>query len=134
MRKFACVIFDTLTVCGIIPDALTYGSYTRALAATKYNNLNNLTNTLLFDQFLFLEEIGLIWFYQRSNVIEQAQSDFIIEKMNTHNNNINHSASKHNTNTMLASIFQRKKRIIVPVKIRKINCSGCSMDEMTGGD
>ena len=74
MRKVACVIFDTLTACGITPDALTYGSYTRALAATKYSNQSS-TNGQQIDQFLFLEEIGLAWFQQRSAVIEQAQSD-----------------------------------------------------------
>ena len=37
MRKSACVIFDSFRHhgAGITPDALTYGSYTRALSATR---------------------------------------------------------------------------------------------------
>ena len=121
MRKVACVIFDTLTACGITPDALTYGSYTRALAATKYSSQNS-TNGQQMDQFLFLEEIGLGWFQQRSAVIEQSQSDLLIPDTRG-------AAPKGG---MLSTMFNRKKRPSALITRRRVSYRSGSVCEMTG--
>ena len=121
MRKVACVIFDTLTACGITPDALTYGSYTRALAATKYSNQNS-TNGQQIDQFLFLEEIGLAWFQQRSAVIEQTQSDLLVPDTRG-------AAPKGG---MLSTMFTRKKRPSALMTRRRVSNRSGNVCEMTG--
>ena len=109
MRKVACVIFDSLTACGITPDALTYGSYTRALAATKYVHEIS-PHGQQIDQFLFLEEIGLAWFQKRSAVIEQVQADISIPEPKNH-------PSK--SSGMISSMFGRKKRTTVNLSRRR---------------
>lgn len=109
MRKVACVIFDSLTACGITPDALTYGSYTRALAATKYVHEIS-PHGQQIDQFLFLEEIGLAWFQKRSAVIEQVQADISIPEPRNH-------PSK--SSGMLSTMFSRKKRTTVNFSRRR---------------
>lgn len=126
VRRMACVIFDTLTVCGITPDALTFGSYTRALAATKCKYQIEASDHQM-DQFLFLEEIGLAWFQQRSAVIEQAQSEATVsEPRSGSTTGINSKKSHHYLSTM----FTRRKRAAVPVQSRAKTANGTI--EMTG--
>ena len=120
MRKVACVIFDTLTACGITPDALTYGSYTRALSATKYSHQTNPCGEQM-DQFLYLEEIGLAWFQQRSAVIEQSQADSMVPE----------TKGANQKSGMLSTMFSRKKRPSV-VQTRRRATRGSFLNEMTG--
>jgi hypothetical protein len=122
MRKVACVIFDTLTASGITPDALTYGSYTRALAATKYSQSMSPDGQQI-DQFLYLEEIGLAWFQQRSAVIEQTQAE--IPMPETKN-----PAQK--SSGMLSSMFSRKKRSNNTVTRRRASFKSGDGFEATG--
>lgn len=122
MRKVACVIFDTLTASGITPDALTYGSYTRALAATKYSQSMSPDGQQI-DQFLYLEEIGLAWFQQRSAVIEQTQAE--IPMPETKN-----PAQK--STGMLSSMFSRKKRSNTTVTRRRASFKSGDGFEATG--
>jgi hypothetical protein len=119
MRKIACVIFDTLTACGVFPDALTYGSYTRALAATKCTK--PFIGRQQMDQFLFLEEIGLAWFQQRSAVIEQSQSDYTEVESRAM------AGGAKKSSGLLEKMFARKRRTL-PL-IRRKNNNGV---EMTG--
>ena len=122
MRKVACVIFDTLTASGITPDALTYGSYTRALAATKYSQSMSPDGQQI-DQFLFLEEIGLAWFQQRSSVIEQTQAEIPMPE----NKNPAQKSSG-----MLSSMFSRKKRSGTTVTRRRASFKAGDGFEATG--
>lgn len=122
MRKVACVVFDTLTACGITPDALTYGSYTRALAATKYaHEISPYGHQI--DQFLYLEEIGLAWFQQRSAVIEQCQADISL---------VDTKSNAPKGVGMLSSMFSRKKRTSAPVSRRRVSTRLSGGLETTG--
>jgi hypothetical protein len=123
MRKVACVVFDTLTACGITPDALTYGSYTRALAATKYAHEISPCGHQI-DQFLYLEEIGLAWFQQRSAVIEQSQADISV---------VESRSNVPKGGGMLSTMFTRsKKRTNVPASRRRVSTRLSGGLETTG--
>lgn len=122
MRKVACVVFDTLTACGITPDALTYGSYTRALAATKYAHEISPCGRQI-DQFLYLEEIGLAWFQQRSAVIEQSQADISV---------VDSRSNVPKGGGMLSTMFTRKKRTNVPASRRRVSTRLSGGLETTG--
>ena len=122
MRKVACVVFDTLTACGITPDALTYGSYTRALAATKYAHEISPCGHQI-DQFLYLEEIGLAWFQQRSAVIEQSQADISVVETRS---NVPKGGG------MLSTMFTRKKRTSFPASRRRVSTRLSGGLETTG--
>ena len=84
MRGASCVIYELMKEINIVPDALTYGQYIRAMSAIKCHTSLRDGNDIL-DPFLHLEELGMMWFIHRS---------LYITKKNEQNGDITYSSSQ----------------------------------------
>ena len=65
MRGASCVIYELMKEINIVPDALTYGQYIRAMSAVKCH-VSLRDGADILDPFLHLEELGMMWFVHRS--------------------------------------------------------------------
>ena len=72
MRGASCVIFETMKDINIVPDAVTYGQYIRAISAVK-STVSCSDGSNVLDAFVHLEELGLMWLVHRFYELTRSQ-------------------------------------------------------------
>jgi hypothetical protein len=78
MRRISALVFKTMQSTGLVPNALTYGQYTKAITAKREvaADASDVGNEL--DAFYFLEEIGFCWYshkVQESFAVSRRDND-----------------------------------------------------------
>jgi len=119
MRRIACVIYNIMEAYGKTPDAMTFGAYMKALSMTKMSKNDNITGGQV-DLFLFLEEIGLTWFIQRSALMKESAGTAESNNSPIRNKMKDiHQEKTESTLTSMLSVLRRPKKQFTPRSFAK---------------
>ena len=82
-RQIAWTVYDCLTALNVPFSSETYGAFYHAVNAVKIRDPSTANDEL--DAYLYLEEMGLAWFYQRS-AIDSSATNGSVSSSRAHTN------------------------------------------------